>query len=241
MRIALFFGLLFFGRAAFAQVELRGTVYDQSARFGLSSVSVMSTGGAGTATDSAGRYHIRVASTDSISFSYLGRPTRKFPVREIATGVPFDMALEVAIDSLPTVLVRERSYRLDSLENRREYQKVFDYAPNYLKTMKENRGRGLGVGLDLDLLLDGKANRRMLALQKRLEEEEQDKYVEHRFSRATVRRVTGLEPPKLDSFMRQYRPSYEFLQSIATDYEFYKYIQEWGQFFEENWKAVHKE
>jgi hypothetical protein len=81
----------------------------------------------------------------------------------------------------------------------------------------------------------------MLALQKRLEWEEQDKYVDHRWNRAMVRRVTGLEPPKLDSFMRQYRPSYEFIKSCETDYEFYKYIQEWGRFFEENWKVLHKE
>ena len=37
------------------------------------------------------------------------------------------------------------------------------------------RRAGFGVGLDLDMLLDPKENRRMLALQKRLEEEGQDK------------------------------------------------------------------
>ncbi|HEY4110065.1 carboxypeptidase-like regulatory domain-containing protein [Puia sp.] len=241
--LLLFFGFMLGGPVALAQVTIKGTVYDQTQRFVLPAVSVMSSSGIGTVTDSAGRYHIRVPSGDSISFSYLGRKTSMFPVSEIPVGVPFDMSLAVAIDSLPTVLVREPNYRVDSLENRKEYQKVFDYAPGYLKNMKSSNMRrpGFGVGLDLDMLLNPKANRRMLALQKRLEDEEQDKYIDHRWNRAMVRRVTGLEPPKLDSFMRQYRPTYSFVQSCDTDYEFYKYIQEWGRIFEENWKVLHKE
>lgn len=234
-------GLLLSGRAALAQVEVTGTVYDQSQQFAMPGVSVVSTSGVGTTTDSLGRYRIKLPLTDSICFSYLGRSTVKFAVREMPAGHPFDMSLAVAVDSLPSVLVRSPDYRLDSLENRREYKKVFDYSPNYVDNMKTKRGAGFGIGLDLDMLFDGKANRRMLALQKRLEDEEQDKYIDHRWSRAIVRRVTGLEPPKLDSFMRQYRPSYSFIRSCETDYEFYKYIQEWGRFFEENWKVVHKE
>lgn len=235
--------LLFAGEVSFAQVEIRGTVYDQTQQFALPSVSVISSGGSGTVTDSLGRYRIRVRVTDSIQFSYLGRTTGKFPVKEMAVGMPFDMALAVAVDSLPEVLVKNPDYRLDSLENRREYKKVFDYEPGALRNLKAGNMRraGFGVGLDLDMLLDPKANRRMLALQKRLVEEEQDLYVDHRWNRQVVRRVTGLEPPKLDSFMRQYRPSYEFIQSCETDYQFYKYIREWGQYFEENWKVLHRE
>jgi hypothetical protein len=237
----LFMGLVAGAPAADAHVEVRGTVYDQSQRFAMPGVSVVSSSGIGTMTDSLGRYRIRVPATDSLTFSYLGRMTSKFPVKDIPAGQPFDMSLAIAVDSLPTVLVRSPDYRQDSLENRREYRKVFDYAPGYVKDMKMAKRAGFGVGLDLDMLLDPKANRRMLALQKRLEEEEQDKYIDHRWNRAVVRRITGLEPPRLDSFMRQYRPSYSFIQSCATDYEFYKYIQEWGRFFEENWTIEHKE
>jgi len=236
-------GLVLISPAVFAQVEIRGTVYDQTQRFALSSVSVVSTSGIGTTTDSLGRYRLRAPLGDSIQFSYLGRTTVRFPVKDIPAGVPFDMALAVAVDSLPTVLVRSPDYRQDSLENRKEYQKVFDYSPDYVKNLKSGSTRraGFGVGLDLDMLLDPKANRRMLALQSRLEWEEKDKYVDHRWNQAMVRRITALDPPKLDSFMRQYRPSYDFIKSCETDYEFDKYIQEWGRLFEENWKVLHKE
>lgn len=243
MKTLLFFvlGLVFGGETLFAQVEVKGTVYDRSQRFPMAGVSVVSAGGIGTVTDSAGRYRIRVPLTDSISFSYLGRTTSKFPVKEIPAGVAFDMSLAVAVDSLPTVLVREPSYRLDSLENRKEYQKVFDYNGNVLKGMKASRGAGFGVGLDFDMLLDRKANRRMEALQSRLEWEEKDNYIDHRWSKAVVKRVTGLDTPILDTFMRQYRPSYEFIQSCETEYEFYKYIQEWAKFFIEDWNNAHKD
>lgn len=151
------------------------------------------------------------------------------------------MSLDVAIDSLPAVFVRSPDYRTDSLENRREYKKAFDYGYSYVDKMNPGRGgRSIGVGIDLDLLFDGKKNRQMLALQKRLEWEETDKYIDHRWNRALIRRVTGLEPPALDSFMRQYRPSKEFIQSCATDYEFYHYILEWSKYFADDWNKANK-
>jgi hypothetical protein len=149
------------------------------------------------------------------------------------------MALSVSIDSLPTAYVRSRNYLTDSLENRREYANVFNYHANTLTNMKMTQHAGLGVGLDMDMFFNGKERRRMEAFQTRLEEEEHDKYVDHKFTRAIVKKITGLDTPALDTFMKQYRPTYEFIQSCATEYEFYHYIQEWGKFFNESWKEDH--
>ena len=234
--MALFF---FSARTAFGQVQITGTVYDESQRYAMAGVSVLSTSGMGTKTDSAGHYRIRLALEDSIYFSYLGKTTLRFPVKEIGAGQPFDMALAVSIDSLPAVFVRGNNYLLDSLQNRKDYAKVFNYSPNYLTNMKTSGRGSMGVGLNLDMFLNAKENRRIEALQKRLEEEEKDKFIDHRFSRGVVRRVTGLDEPALDTFMVQYRPSQEFIQSCATEYEFYHYIQEWGKFFVEDWTARH--
>ena len=229
-------------QAVTGQVEIRGTVYDQSLRFAMPGVSVIGTSGGGTVTDSAGQYQLRLSSGDSIYFSYLGRATARFPVRDIVPGQPFDMSLQVAIDSLPSVYVHPRNYEADSLENRREYQKIFDYGTNYLDDMKMGRGgRSMGVGIDMDMLFEGRKIRRMEAFQHRLEEEERDKYVDHRFTRYIVKKITGLEPPALDTFMRLYRPSYELIQSCQTDYEYYHYIQDWGRSFSEMWKREHPE
>jgi hypothetical protein len=227
-------------KAAIGQVYIDGTVYDRSQLRAMQGVSVLGTSGAGTVTDSMGHYGIRLPEGDSIYFSYLGKSTSKFPVKEVVLALPFDMSLQVGIDSLPPVLVRPNDYHLDSLANRQEYQKVFDYDADYIQNMKStSRGRGMGVGVDFDMLFEGKKIRRMEAFQKRLVEEEQDKYIDHRFTRALVKRITGLQAPALDTFMRQYRPSYAFIQSCETDYEFYKYIYDWGKFFAEDWKRDH--
>lgn len=227
-------------RRAEAQVEVSGTVYDQSMQFAMRGVSVLSTSGVGTMTDSLGHYKIKVLSIDSLYFSYLGRATAKFAVVSIPVGYPFDMSLQVAVDSLPSVSVHGRNYLLDSLETRKEYAKVFNYSPHYLDNMKMGRRPGLGVGLDLDMLFDGKTNRRMEAMQSRLIWQEQDNYIDHRWNFSIVHKLTGLESPALDTFMRQYRPTYDFIQSCATEYEYYQYIQRWGKFFEEDWKIAHK-
>ncbi len=226
--------------ALMAQETISGTIYDSTQRYPLPGVSVMGTSGAGTTTDSLGNYIIKLPATDSIYFSYLGKATAKFPVKDIPQGLPLDMSLQVTIVSLPGVTVWPRDYGLDSIENRREYQRIFDYGgAGYVDNSKMRNGRAMGVGLDLDLLFNPRQERRMLAFQKRLIWEEQDKFVDHRYTRAMVKKITGLQPPALDSFMRIYRPGYEFVKSFQTDYEYYKYISDCGKAFIDNWKENH--
>src|SRR5690348_15367332 len=78
--------------AALAQVKVSGTVYDASRSLPLPAVSVISTSGNGTTTDSLGHYVIFVSETDSIVFSYLNRPTVKFPVKAIPNIFQFDLS-----------------------------------------------------------------------------------------------------------------------------------------------------
>jgi hypothetical protein len=215
---------------AFGQAEVHGTVYDRSRYFAMPGVSVMSTSGQGTMTDSTGQYRLRVSRKDSIFFSYLGKATVKFPIRSIDPNSPMDISLAIAVDSLPLVVVRPKAYRYDSLANRDEYRKVFEYEPDYV-----SQGQG-GVGINLDMLFGARRNRQMLALKARLIEEEQEKYVDYRFNRTLVRRITGLDRPNLDLFMRMYRPTYDFIKSFESDYEYYKYIKDCGTYFMRTYK-----
>ena len=214
------------------QVQIGGTVYDRSGRYGLPAVSVISTSGAGTATDSLGRYSIKVSLSDSISFSYLGKATQKFPVKHIQPDQPFDMSLQIAAESLPPVTVRQNSYRTDSLANREEYRKVFD--GNALYSLAPSSG--VGLGLSLDLIFNAKKIKRFERFKERLEREEREKYIDHRFSKGLVKRITGLEEPALDTFMRNYRPTYEVLQLFENQYEYYEYIKSQANFFSATWQ-----
>lgn len=235
LKSTIFIVVILLRLAAAGQVRVSGTIYDRSARFGMAGVSVMGTSGAGAVTDSAGHYSIRLPFTDSISFSYQGKATMKFPVKEIRFDRPFDMSLHVDIHDLPTVEVstKRHDYRFDSLENRNEYRKVFDYSPEYLTS-----GNG-GAGINLDLLFSMKKMKRMQAFRRFLEQDERDKYVEHRFNKVLVRKITGLQEPALDTFMVQYKPTYGMIQSFRNEYDYYKYIQDWGKYFSEVWKRDH--
>ena len=73
-------------------------------------------------------------------------------------------------------------------------------------------------------------NRRTLAFQRRLILEEQDKYIDHRFTQYLAKKITHLSSPELDSFMVKYRPSYYFTRS-SSDYDFEEYIKLAGKDF----------
>jgi hypothetical protein len=222
-------------RVGLAQVVIKGTVYDKGARYGVPHVSVLSTSGIGTTTDTLGHYSLKVPVNDSIYFSYLNKISSKFPVKQMPPDQPFDISLPVSVDILPTVIVQQPSYRMDSIANRKEYQKVFNYDPNYFGTP----GSGFGMGIGFDLIFNARKIKRMERFKARLEREERDKYVDHRFTKALVKRITGLTPPALDTFMKEYRPSYETLQGFENDYDYYKYIKTFGEYFLQQWKTDH--
>jgi hypothetical protein len=214
------------GSRAFGQeVTIHGTVYNMYRTKPLDGVSVICTSGRGTATDSNGNYALVVDLKDSISFSYLGKATMKYPIREINYYSGFDISLHVDPVELKEIRVMPHNYRDDSIQNRKDYEKIFNYKKPGFK-ITDGSG-GLGAGVDLNSLIEmferNKINRTK-AFQRRLEDEEQDKYVDHRFARSVVLKITHLVGDELDSFMVKYRPSYVFCKK-ATDYDLYDYIK----------------
>ena len=218
---------LLFGYAANAQFKVKGTVYDSSRLYPVQSVTVLSSGGKGSITDVNGDYEIEVGEKDSIWFSFLGKPTIKFPVLKMTDPLHFDISIQVNILVLKGVTVSPRNYRLDSIQNRRDYAKIFDYRKPGLRTTTSGPANQVGVGFDLDEIIrmfQFRRNKNMLAFQRRLIEQEQDKFVDHRFNKQVVRRLTNLTGDALDSFMVMYRPPYEFAL-VTSDYEFQSYIK----------------
>jgi hypothetical protein len=216
--------LLATGFSASAQTyKIRGTVYDSSRNYPMEAVTVLSTSGRGTQTNADGYYEIEVEEKDSIWFSYLNKPTVKFPVLKIINPFEFDISLQVNVPVLKEVKIRPKNYKFDSLQNRTDYAKIFNYQKPKLKPTIN----GMGVGFDLDEIINMfrfRRNRSIASFQKRLLEEEQEKSVDHRFNKALVRRLTLLDGNELDSFMLVFRPSYIFTK-LAGDYEFLQYIK----------------
>ena len=205
--------------------KIRGIVYDSSRNYPLEGVSVLTTSGRGTSTNADGVYQIEVVEQDSIWFSYLNKPTMKFPVLKIIDPMEFDISLHINIPTLKEVRLPLKNYKLDSIQNRIDYAKIFNYKKPGLKTVTPQYG--VGVGFDLDEIINMfrfRRNKSMASFQKRLFQEEQDKFIDHRFTKTLVRRLTMLDGKELDSFMLLYRPSYAFTK-LANDYDYQSYIK----------------
>lgn len=191
----------------------------------MESVSVLSTSGKGTMTNEDGHYEIEVGEKDSIWFSYLGKPTKKFPVLKILNPFEFDISIQVNVPTMKEVRIRPKNYRFDSLQNRLDYAKIFNYQKPKLKTVTPQFGAGAGFDVnEIINMFRFRRNKSMASFQQRLLLQEQDKFIDHRFNKALVRRLTLLDGNALDSFMRVFRPGYEFTL-YSGDYEFQLYIK----------------
>lgn len=213
--------------SATAQITVSGTVLDNSKINFVEAVGVMSTSGKIAVTDSLGKYSILTAADDSLYFIYNNKPTQRFAVNKIPNTAQFDISLHIPVKSryslLKEVVVYSKNYKQDSAENRENYGEIFSYKKQGLQTSISPDG---GVGLDANAIINAfrfKRNKRLKAFQQRLEEDEKEKYVNYRFNKIFVRRITQFQSPALDSFLVWYRPSYEFA-STSNEMEFNQYI-----------------
>lgn len=209
---------------------MEGTVYDFLNRKPLESILVFSTGKNRSITDSMGRYSIPTLLKDSIWFSFLGKNTPKYAVDTMSNVLTFDVALHIDARYLPEVRVRSSNYRMDSLFNRQAYAKIFNFKkpsislapnPSYIPG-------SVSVGLDLNEFINMfrfRRNRQILSLQARLLQQEQEKYINHRFNKRFIIQLTGLSMSALDSFMQYYKPEYEILLQL-NDLELGYYIEQ---------------
>ena len=214
-------------KKANGQVTISGTVYDSTKLYVVPNVDVYSTSNIHTITDSLGAYHIKVLDNDSISFFYRGKSTIKFPVKSIENYTAFDISLRLRVNAkyklLQGVTVFSNTYQKDSAENREEYSKVFNYQKPGIHSNFEPGG---AAGLDLDELIgifNYRKKRENLAFQKRLVEDEQDRYVNYRFSPKVIQRITGLSGDTLERYRKLYMPNYDFVVSSSLA-QFYQYI-----------------
>ncbi len=211
-----------------AQLTISGTVYDSSKIIPVKGVVVKSTGGKIAITDSIGHYDIGTGEKDSLTFIYQNKPTARFAVKQIENQSSFDISLHIRLTekfkTLKEVRVFSKNYREDSIANREEYAKIFNYQRPGIKTTSSAYSGS--VGLDLDEFINifrFKRNKRLKYMQNRLMEQEQESYINFRFNKPLVKRMTHLQGANLDSFMVRYRPDIEFTQNSTTA-NFYQYI-----------------
>ena len=227
LKQGIFFYILFFTHPVLAQYTVSGTVYDSTRLYGVTGVVVKSTGGTSALTDSIGGYHIPVFEGDSIYFYYMNKPTVKFPVHSIINYNQFDISLRVRVYEkyrpLKEIFIYSKTHKQDSAENRLDYAKGFNFRKPGIRS---STTEGTPPGLDIDELIgmfQFRKNKHALAFQKRLIEQEQESYINYRFSTTLIHRITGLSGDTLTRYKKQYRPSYAFV-ATSNELEFYSYI-----------------
>ena len=225
-------GLLFLLQAllastALGQITISGTVYDSTKMYVIPGVTVYSTSGGTAVTDSLGAYHIIALETDSLHFFFREKSTVKFPVKDMKNYTAFDISLRVRVNEkfklLKGITVFSNTYHHDSLENRISYSKIFGHEN---PTLRSNYEPGGPAGFDLDELIgifQFKKNKQNQAFQNRLIQDEQDRYIDYRFSSKMITRITGLKGDTLVKYKNLYRPNYFFV-ATSTLAQFYEYI-----------------
>jgi hypothetical protein len=109
------------------------------------------------------------------------------------------------------------------MENRMEYSKIFNLQkPGLRSTYTPGETPGLDVD-ELIKMFQFRKNKQNLAFQKRMVEDEEDRYVDYRFNAKLIHRITGLAGDTLARYKKLYRPSYSFVVS-STLAQFYEYL-----------------
>lgn len=165
-------------------------------------------------SDQGGNFKIQALDGDVIIFSSAGYLSDTLTVTVSMLAGPYDLTMEPRVVALPKVEVGGLSnYQLDSLERRQDYAWVYDRGA---APLVDKQRQGDGVGVNLNLPFNSSEDRERKKLKKRLIQEEQQYYIDSRFNRDYVARLTRLQGDSLQQFMVHYRPTYAFCRTATN-------------------------
>jgi hypothetical protein len=208
---------LLFALPVSAQQFLTGKVFKKNSTEFLQSVSIHNiTEQRYDLSEEDGSYRIQAAPGDHISFSSVGYKADTITVTASLLTADCPIYLDIRAQTLQAVRVGEFSnYQLDSMDRRKEYAWVYDH-DNTPKIARDRQGAdGVGVTFNVFRNTNSAAKQRIL-LEKRLEKEEQDFYVDSRYNKDYVMKITHLKGDSLKEFMQRYRPSYDYCRKAAN-------------------------
>jgi hypothetical protein len=199
-----------------AQQFLTGKIYKKTSTEVLISVSIHNISAQRyDLSEENGSYRIQVVPGDHVSFSSVGYVADTVTVTAAMLTSDFPVYLEVRAQTLKAVRVGEFSnYQLDSMDRRKEYSWVYDHG-NTPRVEKERKGDGVGVSLNIFRNASAKEKQRE-KLEKRLGKEEEDFYIDSRYNKDYVTKITHLRGDSLQVFMQKYRPSYDYCRKAAN-------------------------
>jgi len=209
--------LLLFSLSGRSQQFLTGKVYKRESTETLVSVSIYNLSRRiHDLSEETGSYRIQVTPGERISFSSVGYKSDTLTVTADMLSGDYSVYLEPRAQTLQAVTVGSLSnYQLDSVARRNEYSWIYEHG-NVNRFEKDRKGAD-GVGVSIDLFKNASSiDKQRERLKKRLLKEEQEYYVDSRYNREYVSRLTHLQGDSLQKFVTTYRPTYDFCRKAAT-------------------------
>jgi hypothetical protein len=225
-------------RQSSAQQFLTGKVSRKEGHEALVSVNVYNqTQHRHRLSDESGNYRIQSQPGDIVIFSAVGYHTDTIPITPDILLSDFQVLLDERVVSLQSVTVGSlTNYQVDSLARREEYSWIYDQGT---QPLINHQRQDDGVGVDINILRNASYTDRDLGnLKKRLLKEEEQHYVDFRFSRDYVSRLTHLQGDSLQQFMIRYRPSYDFCRK-AANVDILVYISDSFKAYEKGLTAIY--
>jgi hypothetical protein len=199
-----------------AQQFLTGKIYGKGSGDTLISVSIHNiTSQRYDLSDEDGTYKIQALPGDHIAFSSVGYKTDTLTITASILTAACPIYLDIRPQTLQSVRVGEFSnYQLDSMDRHKEYSWVYDH---YNTPHIDPNRKGDGVGVQMNIFRNTSTSAKQREqLGKRLAKEEQEYYVDFRYNKDYVSRITHFKGDSLKAFMKKYRPSYDYCRKAAT-------------------------
>jgi len=208
--------------------RLHGTVVDKQTGEKVKGAIIRSSLGT-TTSGLTGQFIIPAEAGDTLIVYKHGYQSFRLPVSQI-NG---DFTIQLSKSSIllkEVVISTRRDDRKDSLANRQEFDKEFNYKPPAVKDIfmgSAPRSKSTLVSLNLGMLysLITKKKSKEYRLKQKLLSDEQERFVDRKFNAAVVGGVTGLKGTELNEFLWHYRPSYKFVKTKSS-YDLVLYIKE---------------
>jgi len=170
-------------------------------------------------SDMGGNYRVQASAGDSIIFSSAGYHADTLIASNGIINRGYDVYLAPNVVMLTAVEIDPLDkYLADSTRRREEYAFILD-KKHPVKLMNEKRDADApGFSFSPVGFFSKKEKQKRRLKQRLRDEEERDRqaYVDARFPRARIGRLTKLEGDSLSRFMTLYRPSFDFCRNTSN-------------------------
>lgn len=227
MKYLLLTSTLLFGFSSYGQ-KITGTVVDKATGQPVAG-AIATLGNLETHTNALGKFEITApAWRDSLKIVHFAYKPYTVIINK-KTSLLF-IELESKVISLNEVKIHgDRDFKKDSIANRVEYAKQFNYTGPKVKDIFSTAPKQPGELLSVNLLalveVLTKKSTNEYKFNKLLVRDEEADYVDRKFNSGNVSRITGLKRDTLEQFLIQYRPTYAFAKK-ASDYDMEVYIKQ---------------